>query len=150
MENKIILQPDEFVIDKKLKLQAYLLDDMELGLTALNQSQVKLDEINVQIMTQLEAAIEDGNISPYKATMAHGRLVDSHVKLRKLKLDIYDRLNGTALPYASVNETIEQEEAIDVEPVSVQARREAEGLLVKLLDMRAKGEFNKSNKKEAS
>ena len=130
-----IVSPD--YNQKSLELQAKLLEDMEITQVRQRLVTPKLHEIEDKVIEAIGDAVDDERMTPYKAAMAYGKIVDTHIKFAQLQMSMYDRLQGATMLGISAQEldfpiTQEQEQAVDLEK-----ERAAEQLCISIINYQA-------------
>lgn len=82
------------VLEKKIALEKLMLDDMEKTTKRLLSIEPTLIEIESLAMNRVKSALEEKTMNAYKGAVAYAKLVDTTYKLQKMKIEIYDRLQG--------------------------------------------------------
>lgn len=106
-----------------------MLDRLENISDDLSSRQEKLKTIGDLVLEQIEEAVRDKTITPYKGAVAYSKCVESWNRIANVHLSLYDRLSGTVGLFGKAIEMPEVEE----EEVDIEIQRQAEALVVELV-----------------
>jgi len=81
-------------LNRQLDIHKQILDDLEKTVKDLRLKKDKQRILEATIIKQLEEAVEDRSISPYRASMALSRIADSSFKTERSLMEALDRVSG--------------------------------------------------------
>ena len=110
------------------QVKAAMLTRLENLSSDLANKQDRLTQMGDSVLEMVEEAIRDRTITPYRAAVAHGKCVESMVRVANVQMGLYDRLAGTV---GLFGKPIEEEEEGEKPDMSVQ--REAEAILLEVV-----------------
>lgn len=119
----------------KETFQKGLLKDLERLSDRLKTNERQLNEIQDLSLQALKLALQEQAIRPYHACMAVSRLVDAYTKQSKLRLEVYDRLQGATTSDGTwmAPEDTEESETEKVAYITADIRARAELAAVELI-----------------